>query len=440
MKSMAKQKEWPCLRFTRINVGSPEAVADYILWLCGWLPVTDAIADDHGESAEPEDLIETLSDWRGAPKMRIAKLLWQQLVGNDTEAYFNQNFGANIRYLIPEITPSLQQLVPIQQNLRWVLEARMEREREDVLIGQGSWGEDFWLPKDQAAYLRQQIRRANPDLIEECSLYEDSMEYTSFPYFELDSDDLERIYIGTVDERLHAVVEIVDSKGNRWPLKHPRSPYKVPPGTGFSWGYGGHGPFTLASSILADAVGGDYELSERLRSEFLEEVLMKTQQTDRLEISRASVLAWLETKGTSSDQFREATSRVAKLQESSRQKIEEFKRRMESIRKRGGLTAQRFDIVPADFECALYLDLMRNLERTGWVLRCSHCEQALACPRTPTGNRQRARWLAGRPVYHEDCFGKHRLAHKRAYWQKRTEIPSFRASERLRAKSRRRVS
>ena len=439
MKSMKKHKEWPSLRFARMSVESVEEVSEFILWLCGWLPVTDPLTDDHQEPMDPEDLLEHLWGWRGAPKMRMAKLLWQQLVGNNSESYFDQQFSSNPAYLVPQITPSIKQLIPIQQNLRWILEARMEREREDALIGQGSWGEDFWLPRDQAAYLRQQIRRASADLIEENSLYEDSMEYTSFPYFQLDSDDADRTYVGTVDEEFRAFVEIVDSHGNRWPLKFPRSPYKVNPGTAFFWGYGGGGPYNLALAILADAVGGDYELSDKLRSEFLEQVLMKTPQSDRLQISRAEVMAWLEIKGVSAVQLKEAAERVAKLRESNHQQIAEFALRMETIRKKGGLVAQRFDIVPADFECALYLDLMQNLERTGWVLRCSHCKQALPCPRTPTGNRQRARWLAGRPVYHEDCFTKHRLAHKRAYWQKRTETSGFRESERLRAQKRRRV-
>jgi hypothetical protein len=422
-----------------MNLESVEEVSEFILWLCGWLPVPDPLADDHQEPMDPEDLVEHLWGWRGAPKMRMAKLLWQQLVGSNSESNFAQQFSSNPAYLVPQIAPSIKQLVPVQQNLRWILEARMEREREDTLIGQGSWGEDFWLPRDQAAYLRQQIRRASPDLIEEDSLYEDSMEHTSLPYFELDSDDAYRKYVGTVDDEFRAFVEIVDSQGNRWPLKFPHSPYKVAPGTGFFWGYGGHGPYNLALAILADAVGGDYELSDKLRSEFLEQVLMETPQSDRLEISRAEVMAWLKTRGVSAVELEDAAGRVAKLRESNHQQIGEFTLRMETIRKKGGLVAQRFDIVPVDFECALYLDLMQNLERTGWVLRCSHCKQALPCPRTPTGNRQRARWIAGRPVYHEDCFMKHRLARKRAYWQKRTETSGFRDSERLRAQRRRRV-
>ena len=53
--------------------------------------------------------------------------------------------------------------------------------------------------------------------------------------------------------------------------------------------------------------------------------------------------------------------------------------------------------------------------------------------------RLRARWIAGRPIYHESCFREHRLDQKRKYWAKRTEALNFRASERQRARKRRRA-
>jgi hypothetical protein len=354
--------------------------------------------------------------------------------------YFQQHFTTQADSIAAQIGPSIHQLVPIQQNLIWILNALMEREREDASIGQGSWGEDWWLPRDQAAYLRQQIRRARPDLIEESSSYEDCMEYTSIPYFQVESDDPARTYVGSMQERYREYVEVVDSNGGRWPLTYPRYPYRMRTGTGFSWGYGGHGPACLAVSILADTAGGDYNTADRLRDAFVLEALMKIPQHTPFELSRAEVLTWLEGKGVGTRELADAAARVVELQKANHPAINEFKARMGSIRKRGGLVSQRFDVVPEDFECALYLDLMQTLERAGWVLRCNHCKQPLPCTRTPTGNRQRARWLAGKPVYHEECFVKHRLEHKRAYWRERAQSSAFRNSERTRARNRRKGS
>jgi hypothetical protein len=367
----------------------------------------------------------------------MAKLLWQSLVGNDAPAYFQQNFTLDCRYISSQIAGAINQLVPIQQNLNWILDARMAREQEDASIGQGSWGEDWWLPSDQAAYLRQQIRRARPDLLQENSSYEDCMEYTSIPYFELVSQDQARIYVGSISERHREYVEIAEVDGIRRPLNYPRYPYSMRPGTGFSWGYSGSGPSSLAISILADAVDGDYEIANRLCHDFVLDVLIGLPQHTTFEIPRSTVLAWLETKGVGRRELQDAKKKVAYLKKIYGPEITDFKAKMASIRERGGLAAQRFDIVPADFECAVYLDLMHNLQRAGWVLRCSHCQQPIACPRTPTGNRQRARWLGGKPVYHEDCFAKHRLKRKRDYWNERMQAATFRNSERTRGRSRR---
>jgi len=41
------------------------------------------------------------------------------------------------------------------------------------------------------------------------------------------------------------------------------------------------------------------------------------------------------------------------------------KARRAEIETIGGLVTQRFDVVPPDFECALYVDLMRFLEKGG---------------------------------------------------------------------------
>lgn len=441
MKSERKHDdEWPSLRFARLDSKSPRVVADFILWLCGWRAWQESPEDDAASLPSPEQLVELIWGWDGAPRKRMGKLLWQLLVGNDDPQYFQQYFTADADYIAAQIAQLIERLMPIQQNLNWILEARTQRELEDTSIGQGSWGEDWWLPSDQAAYLRQQIRRARPDLIEESSSYEDCMECTSIPYLEIASEDPARTYTGSLHERFRYYVEIIDSDGKRFPLAYPRYPYRMRPGTGFSWGYGGHGPSSLAVSILADALGGDYQIADRHREEFVSNILMGMQQDVPFAISRVEVLAWLESRGVGVRELRDAEARVLELKKVNGLMIGEFKAQMERIRKKGGLVAQRFDLVPPDFECALYLDLMRNLERAGWVLRCSHCMHPLSCPRTSTGNRQRARWLAGKPVYHEECFVKHRLEHKRSYWRERVKSPTFRKNERDRARNRRKRS
>lgn len=427
-------RDWPSLKFARIDVTSPQEVAEYIMWLSDWGLRQEPIDDDAYVPPDPEAMVELMWGWDGAPKRRMAKLLWQLLVGNDSPDFFHQTFTTNPGYIAIQIASSIHQLTPIQQNLKWTLDALTEREQEDASIGQGSWGEDWWLPPDQAVYLRQQIRRARPDLIEQSSSYEDCMEYASVPYFELESEDPARMYVGSVREQFREFVEIMDSDGKRRPLNYPRYPFRQRPGTGFSWGYPGGGPAHLAVSILADAVGGDFEIAEKLRDDFISDVLMNFPQHTPFQLSRQEVLFWAEAKGVGPVELASGAARLAELKKTNDAAIAEHKARMERIRAKGGLIAQRFDLVPEDFECALYVDLMQTLERSGWVLRCTHCKQPLPCPPTPTGNRQRARWRAGKPVYHEECFAKHRLERKRSYWKERTKNPAFRNQERARAR------
>ncbi|HEV2470816.1 MAG TPA: DUF6166 domain-containing protein [Candidatus Sulfotelmatobacter sp.] len=426
-------RDWPSLRFARIDVTSPQEVADFVIWLSDW-GIRPGPSDDGDSVPEPEAMLELMWGWDGAPKKRMAKLLWQFLVGNDSPEFFHQQFATNPARVAVQIASSIHHLTPIQQNLNWILNGLIAREREDVSIGQGSWGEDWWLPRDEAAYLRQQIRRARPDLIEESSSYEDCMEYASVPYFEVESQDSERTYVGSLFQQFREFVEIVDADGKRRPLAYPRYPFRQRPGTGFSWGYPGRGPAHLAVSILADAVGGDYEIAEKLRDDFVADVLTRFRQHTPFRLPRRDVLIWAEAKKVGSAELALGAARVAELKRLNESALAEHKARLQRIRDKGGLVAQRFDLVPEDFECALYVDLMQTLERTGWVLRCSRCKQPLPCPPTPTGNRQRARWVAGRPVYHEECFVEHRLEHKRSYWKERTKSPAFRSQERARAR------
>jgi hypothetical protein len=191
-------------------------------------------------------------------------------------------------------------------------------------------------------------------------------------------------------------------------------------------------------SILADSARGDLEVAKGLKTPFVEEVLSKIPWTGNLRLSHKRVLAWLREKDVGPPQLAEADSRVKALEANCASDLAEHKERLKQVRQIGGLRMQRFDIVPPDFESALYVDLMHMFERSVWVLHCSRCGQPVACERSSRGNRQRARWIAGRPIYHEQCFREHRLDRKRTYWAGRSKASAFRASERQRARKRRR--
>ncbi|HEV2697154.1 MAG TPA: DUF6166 domain-containing protein [Terriglobales bacterium] len=391
-------------------------------------------------SSDPQELLETLSSWQGAPRKRMAKLCWQLLVKNNSTKYFDQHFTYDLHWLERQASDCGRTLLPIQKKLRWVMEGFRERRQEDHLIGQGNWGEDWFLPAEQAAYVRKEVRRSRPDLVEESSNYEDALRYFMLPYFEVVCDDRSRTYIGKHHESGGAYVWIKDGSGQQYPLSHTSFPFDQKPGTGFSWGYFGSGPSALSLSILADSLAGDLEITKNLQVPFIEEVLAKTHWDGDFRLSHKKVLKWLDTKNIRQEQLAAAERRVNKLKMVHEKDLIEQKRRMNQIQSIGGLRMQRFDIVPSDFESALYVDLMHMFERSGWVLHCSRCEQPIACERSPRGNRQRARWLTGRPIYHDSCFKEHRLNRKRVYWEERNKEPEFRALERRRARERRKHS
>jgi hypothetical protein len=426
-------REWPCVRFSRTDVSNPQEVAKFIAWLCGF---DRSVGDD--DFTDPEGLIEVGWSWRGAPRKRMAKLCWQMLVRNRSEAYFDQYFTYDLVWLERQVADRVGSLAPIRKKLVRVLEGFRQRRQEDAFLGQGSWGEEWFLPPRPAAYVRKQLRRTRPDLIEEASNYEDALHYYSLPYYELASNDNGRVYVGEHQREGGTHVWVEDIDGARYPLNQAQFPFRQTPGSGFAWGYGGGGPSALSLSVLADAVGGDLEVAERFRIPFIEEIIGKISWNGNLRLARERVLGWLREHGVNEQQLTKAEMRVEEIKGKLKSQVVEHKERLKKIREMGGLRMQRFDIVPADFEAALYVDLMNMFDRASWVLHCSRCQQPMACDRSPRGNRQRARWLAGRPVYHESCFGEHRRNQKRAYWAQRTKEPRFRISERERGRRRRR--
>jgi hypothetical protein len=423
------------VEFSRLDVSKPEAVARFITSLCGLKELGRWTEDP--DVLDSESLLESLWSYQGAPRKRMAKLCWQLLVGHDRQQYFSQYFTLDEVWLARQAVNCARILGPIQRRLRWVLNGFQERQEKDRFIGQGNWGEEWLLPRDQTSYVRKHLGRARPALLEESSNYEDSLRYFTTPYFEVTCNDSLRVYVGEHQKDGQARVWIEDRRGTKYPLTHATRPFDQVPGGGFSWGYAGSGPSALSLSILADAVSGDLEIANKLRVAFIEEVVAKIPGTGNLRISNESVLKWLLTKNIGQKELVEAEVRVKVLQKAYGAQIADHRKRLKEIEEIGGLRMQRFDIVPPDFESALYVDLMHMFERAGWVLHCNRCGQPLACERSPRGNRQRARWLAGKPIYHEWCFSEHRRDKKRIYWAERSKAPSFRASERDRGRKRR---
>jgi hypothetical protein len=438
MKIQLKQiKRWPCLEFSRLDVKEPEEVAGFIVWLgTGRFPGEWKNPNASSGEIDDENLVEALWNWSSAPRKRMAKLLWQLLVRNKSHEHFAQFFTIDEVWITRQIQGCAKLLVPIHKKLRWVLDGFMERKQQDVFIGQGSWGEEWLLPAKQAAFVRKRLQRARPDLLQESSNYEDSLRYFSPPYFEQVCDDKHRIYVGEHGRR-NATVWIEDIHGNRHPLSHASSPFSQPLGTGFGWGYCGGGPSELSKSILADAIGGNLQVAERWRIPFMEDVLSTRPWTENFKLSFQAVREWLTSRGIGQQQLNDAAADVRNLKKTVGHQVDKHKARLNEIEQLGGLLAQRFDIVPSDFESALYVDLMHMFERAGWVLRCSHCAQPVPCDRSPRGNRQRARWLKGQPIYHESCFTEHRRSSKRLYWEGRNAEAGFREAERERGRRRR---
>lgn len=449
---------WPCVEFAKLDVCDPGAVGRFMYWLYHghWPEELTAMEEPGGQGQEerrysPEERLA--AEWGlDAPRPRMAKLLWQLLQGNNDETYFRQHFTASLDALIEDAESCGDVLPPIQRKIRWVLNGFQERLLEDRDIRQGAAGEACWLPPEQAEYLRSQLRLAHADLIERPSDYE---EFLRFRYqwgithvlraVEIPSTDPDRIYVGTIEGGPNESQVIptvwVESMGKRYPLVNARHPLYYGPGTGFGWGYAGSGPNDLAFSILADAVGGDLVLPERLFVDFASEVLARLTWLRPFSLSRREVLHWLGTKGITESQLLDHQAQCEARRQKYAGLIEELRAPYEAIRRTGQrhLRVQRFDVVPPTFESAICLDLMRMLESSTFLLPCSGCGLPIACDNSPRCNRQRARWRLGKPVYHPECARTQALAKKRLYWRRRAEDPAFRERNRERARRRRMV-
>jgi hypothetical protein len=252
----------------------------------------------------------------------------------------------------------------------------------------------------------------------------------------------ERVYVGERrDSRPQVLVWVQDANG-RYPLKHGDQPYREADGTGFEWGYPGHGPGALTRCILIDALDGDLALAEELdkrKDGFFEKFILHYPRDQDLNIPRATVMQWLEETGKRA-QYEDRRQSVAARLAAHAKTISEKEELLNRIGETGGLRSQRFDIVPDTFEAALYLDLMQMLERGGAALRCSGCGLPIPYDHSGRANKQRARAKNGQPIYHPECFAEYSRTRKKADWQRRSQSPEFRAAEKRRAQDYRKLS
>lgn len=430
-KPLAKP-ETVCTRFSRMDL-SPQSVAEFIDWLCGWERVLDPDAPEG-----TRDIVETMWGWN-APRQRMGKLLWQLVHENVEDDYFDQNFsyGNPVRTNRTEAV-----LAPIQERIRWVLQGAFHRQSEDRQIGQGDWGECWWLPKEQTAYVRKQLRKVAVDIVEQQSEYDDSLSYHLNALaskvarsIEVPSRDRTRTYVGIRDLVKHACfVNVLDSDGREFPLRQTSRAYLQREGTGFEWGYGGGGPYSLAECLLTDALDGDYGLCElelvaKFRAAFIE---MHPRDQD-FRISRQKILKWVEEQGLLG-RWKERRTSVAEARRSVAKTIRDAEQRLHHIRRTGGLLAQRFDMVPSTFEAALCLDIVRMLETSDYAMQCSHCKMPISHDGSARANHQRARARRGQPVYHEECRQEQSRLRKKLHWRRKATSGEFRESERRRAR------
>ena len=358
--------------FAGIDVSDPKQVGRFMYWLeRGEWP------EDWEPSREPkkytmEDYVETLWFW-DAPRHRMLKLLWQLLQDNHGEHYFYQKFTMQLGYYIEDAAHCATVLPPIQEKLRWVLEGVNSRNAEDAWIGQGSWGEDWFLPVDRVSFVRQQLGKVRLGVLEKESDYEDMLEMVlryeirnvtraiAVPIADPDRHYLGEAILEKIDNsesyNQRKLVWVVGIEG-RQGLINVEDPVRATPGTRFSWGYGGGGPGALSRSILADATEGDIALAEEYWASFQDEVVAKLPMNESFQLPRGDVLNWLESKGIGDEQLRERLATLAERVKSHGAETESLKTKLVRIKANGGLRSQRFDYVPQDFESALYLDLL----------------------------------------------------------------------------------
>jgi hypothetical protein len=432
-------EEWACTKFCRIALDRG-ATWQFILWLCD--RTTEQLEAEQAEMKRGGPIFyDPVENTWGfdAPRQRMAKLLWQFLHQASDEEFHNSfSFACPMECSNPSAL-----LGPVQQRLRWVLDGLVSRREQDEGLGQTEWGEQWWLPAEQSFLVREQLKATHPELIEHGSDYEEMVRHGLSYYIRhrveaiaVSCTDPARVYVG--ERRRNSVqVWVKDANGTRYPLKHGDRPYLEADGSGFEWGYPGHGPGALTRCILIDALDGDLALAneiDRLTPGFFERFVLNHPREKNFRISRAAVHSWLKEIGKLAlyEARRELVSSSVATHAAF---ISEREGLLARIHETGGLRSQRFDIVPESFESALYLDLMRMLELGGAALRCSRCKLPISDDQSARANKQRARSRSGQPIYHPECLTEQSRERKRSYWRQRAKSPAFQEKERARVRT-----
>lgn len=433
--------EWACTAFCRLDVNDPAAVAEFVLMLCDRLPTPLTLGDY--EQVYKFDPIEDMWGW-DAPRKRIGKLLWQAVQGDSSEQTFYQRFTYSD--VAEDMDRAAAVLGPIQERLKRILKAIQSRREQDLQFGQSEWGEEWWLSCQDADFVRDQLSRARVSLLERSSNFEDMVRRTTgiqvwkIGVLPIPSDDPSRVYVGLVYRPRNIPRITVETTDRTYPLRQVDYLFLEPDGFNFTWGYGGEGPSQLAKCILADATAGDLDLVKDLWPQFANDIIEPYPQTKELRISWREVIAWIEAQGAL-QKLEDRREVVHKKQKEFAGEFAQREQLIKSFEAEGGLRVQRFDIVPADFECALYVDVMRMCEGGCLALRCAKCELPIAGSPREHGrfNRQRARWERGLPVYHPECSIERGKERKAQSWRNRAKSEAFRKRERQRAKESRKV-
>src|SRR5580658_1322136 len=169
-KIRTEPEEWACTKFCRIDLDD-DSIAEFILWLCNHSHEQISARLD---ARSQDDIVwyDPVEDTWGfdAPRHRMAKLLCRTLHGDATEEDFHRRFS----FPTPLKTSGCaQRLAPIQERLKWVMDGLFSRNDEDSRLGQGDWGERWWLPSEQSEFVREQLKHTHAELIEQSSDYED---------------------------------------------------------------------------------------------------------------------------------------------------------------------------------------------------------------------------------------------------------------------------
>ena len=349
----------------------------YWLWDRQWPEQADQKASQVLENPEafddeegtPGDDMEWSWYW-DAPRLRTAKLLWAEL----QRAAPSKNHKRGMVLYEEELAAGAQYcgavLPPIIDRLIWVMDSIQSVERLSEAAGQVDGGEVWFLPDEQAQFVNEQLSRATVQLLGQDSDYQRELEYTmnarsreAWGFVPLALQAHDRTYVGQSRRPdadwafMENYVVHVKANDTQEPLVNARSPWSELPGNGFAWGYGGSGPTDLAMSILADSVDGDLLIPRSYHQSFKNDVIAQLPK-DGFALTKQQVLGWLAAAGVSNVDLDVARTELAIRVHAHHREFTRLRSQLEAARSVGGLRKQKFDVVPKDFEAALYVDLM----------------------------------------------------------------------------------